>query len=275
MAMATLEQIISWLRNYLTISMLWRLLIVGVIIVIFVIINKVTSYSFRKILQEKIQKESIKQILKIKSYLVYLTMLLVVLGFFGVNATVLITTFGFFGIAIGFAARDVISNFLAGIILIVERNFTINDVVQFGDIVGIVREIRIRTIELETFDGNTVTIPNAKVFTSNIINMTSGSKYLQTIVWAKVAYEADIEKVKELMIESAKEVDGVKIDQKKYAPLFEIKEVDGQWGLRVEMLFYLEAHQEPWMRSKVQQKVTQKIMESDIPLHTLASRPSK
>lgn len=200
--------------------------------------------------------------------------LLLILGAFGISATALATTFGFLGLAIGFAARDIISNFLSGIFLLMERDYSIGDVVQIGDTVGIVQMTKIRTTEIETFDGNTVTVPNASIFSNEIINMTGGSDLIQSIVWAKVAYEADIEKVKQLMKEAAKEVNGAYIDEKHEA-FFEITEVDHQWGLNIEMLFYLKAHKEPWVRSKVQQKVTEKIVASDIPLHTLASRPSK
>lgn len=268
-----LWQGIEWILQWFTLANILKVVYVIIILIIGMILNRVTSFTVRRALHERVEEGTIKQLLRFKKYLVYGVILLLVLAAFGISATALATTFGFLGLAIGFAARDVISNFLAGIILLMERQYSTGDVVELGGVVGIVQMIKIRTTEIETFDGNIVTIPNATIFSNEVINMTGGSDLIQSIVWAKVAYEADIEKVKQLMQESVREVDDAYSDGR-HKTFFEIKEVDGQWGVRVEMLFYLKAHQEPWIRSRVQQKVTQKLVESNIPLHTLASRPS-
>ncbi|NIQ06188.1 MAG: mechanosensitive ion channel family protein [Candidatus Korarchaeota archaeon] len=269
-----INRIMQWLtvENILNVVVIFVYIII--ILLIGIIINRITTDTINKALGERVEKGTLRQLLRFKKYLVYGVVLLLILGVFGISGTALATTFGFLGLAIGFAARDVISNFLAGIILLVERQYTIGDVIKVGETVGIVRMTKIRTTEIETFDGNLVSVPNATIFSSEIINMTGGSDLIQSTVWAKVAYEADIEKVKQLMKEAAKEVEGARVD-KKHEVKFEIKGVNNQWGLRVQMLFYLKAHREPWIRSNVQQKVTQKIVEADIPLHTLASRPSK
>lgn len=269
-----LWQGITWILQWFNLSNILKIVYVVIILIIGIIINKVTSFAVKKAFQEKVEEGTVKQLLRFKKYLVYGMILLLLLGVFGISATALATTFGFLGLAIGFAARDIISNFLAGIFLLMERDYSIGDVVQIGDTVGIVQLTKIRTTEIETFDGNTVTIPNASIFSNEIINMTGGSKLIQSTVWAKVGYDADIEKVKQLMRDAARDVDGAYIDEKHEA-FFEITEVDHQWGLKIEMLFYLKAHKEPWIRSKVQQKVTEKIVESDISLHTSARRPSK
>lgn len=269
-----LENGLSWLLGWFTFSTLLMIVLTIVILVIGVIINRITTFTLKKAVEGKIEKGTMKQLLRFKKYLVYGIVLLLILGVYGISPTVLATTFGFLGLAIGFAARDIISNFLAGILLILERNYSVGDVVKIGDTVGIVEMTKLRTTEISTFDGNSVHVPNASIFSGTVINMTSGSSYIQSTVWCKVAYEADIEKVKQIMEQAAKEVAGAVVNDK-YKTFFEIKEVDDQWGLRVEMLFYLRAHQEPWIRSKVQQKVMEKMVESDIPLHTLASRPSK
>lgn len=270
-----LESIIGffeWIWEIFPLFWIIRIILMIIVGIIALSINKFASYSLRKLVKERITQETIKQLNAFKSYLVYGLALLVILGLLGVNPTILATSFGFLGLAIGFAARDVISNFLSGILLIIERSYSVGDVVQLGDTVGVVNLIKLRSTELETFDGNVVTIPNSKVASGEIINMTSGSERMQSLVWAKVGYEADIEKVKNLMEEAAKEVEGAYVNSK-HKTYFEIKEVDHQWGLRVEMLFYLKAKEEPWIRSRVQEKVTSKLVANNITLHTLASRP--
>ncbi len=95
---------------------------------------------------------------------------LVGLGVMGVNAGALVTSLGLVSVGVGFALKDVVENFLAGIILILQRPFVVGDVVRFGDVEGTVMDVRVRDTVIRTYDGRQVFVPNANIFRTAVIN---------------------------------------------------------------------------------------------------------
>lgn len=95
------------------------------------------------------------------------------LSILGVELAALFTGLGVAGFAIGFAMKDILGNFISGIILLIQRPFTIGDAVMIADVEGTVTNIRIRDTEITTYDGRIVFIPNNTLSTSNIINLTA------------------------------------------------------------------------------------------------------
>ena len=96
--------------------------------------------------------------------------ILVALGVMGINAAALVASLGLISVGIGFALKDVIENFIAGIILIFQRPFVVGDVVRFGETEGTVEDVRVRDTVLRTYDGRQVFVPNANIFTAAVIN---------------------------------------------------------------------------------------------------------
>lgn len=95
---------------------------------------------------------------------------LVSLGVMGINAGALVASMGLVSVGIGFALKDVVENFLAGIILIFQRPFVVGDVVGFGEVEGTVEDVRVRDTVIRMFDGRQVFVPNANIFTRAVIN---------------------------------------------------------------------------------------------------------
>jgi small conductance mechanosensitive channel len=95
---------------------------------------------------------------------------LVALGIMGINAGALIASLGLVSVGIGFALKDVIENFIAGIILIFQRPFVVGDVVCFGDVEGTVDDVRVRDTVIRMYDGRQVFVPNASIFSAAVIN---------------------------------------------------------------------------------------------------------
>lgn len=79
---------------------------------------------------------------------------------------------GVIGLGISFAFKDIVENYIAGIILSVRQPFLKDDYVKMGDAEGIIQRMTTRITMLKTLDGNNISIPNAYVFKSNIINYT-------------------------------------------------------------------------------------------------------
>jgi small-conductance mechanosensitive channel len=95
---------------------------------------------------------------------------LVGLAVMGINAGALVASLGLVSVGIGFALKDVIENFLAGAILILQRPFVVGDVVRIGEVEGAVEDVRVRDTVIRMYDGRQVFVPNASIFTRAVIN---------------------------------------------------------------------------------------------------------
>jgi small-conductance mechanosensitive channel len=97
------------------------------------------------------------------------------LGMLGVSVAALVTGLGLAGFALGFAFKDILGNFLAGIMLLFQRPFTLGDQVRIDSVEGTVENIRVRDTVLRAPDGTLAYLPNEKVFTATIVNVSSPS----------------------------------------------------------------------------------------------------
>ena len=233
-----------------------------------IIVNHLVTRSIERLLNARqVDRRLVRQIGLVSRYIIFFTVFMLILNFAGVTPTVLLTSLGIVGIAAGFAAQDLLSNLLNGIFLIFENTINVSDVVRIGDVYGIVRLIKLRTTEIRTFDNNIVSIPNSILAQSNIINMTSGSKYSMTSITVKLDYSADFEKAKELMYDVVRYVEGVVIDAAK-GVRFEVSNMEERyWGLNLTIYFFVDAINEPWVKTVAHQGIIEKLVEAEIPFH--------
>lgn len=124
------------------------------------------------------------------------------------NVTSLLAGLGIAGFTLGFALQDVAKNFIAGLLILLQRPFEIGDVVNVSGFTGTVLDISLRTTDIRTVDGLFVTIPNGDVFVSSITNYTRAPKR-RIEIQAGVSYDARPEKVKQIALEAIKEVTGL------------------------------------------------------------------
>lgn len=91
---------------------------------------------------------------------------------FGFNVTALLGAAGVIGIAIGFASQTSISNIISGFFLLLERPFSIGDMIKSGDITGIAESIDLLAVRVRTLDNKFVRIPNEIVLKQSLVNLT-------------------------------------------------------------------------------------------------------
>ncbi|MEJ2666223.1 MAG: mechanosensitive ion channel family protein [Deinococcales bacterium] len=111
-----------------------------------------------------------------------------VLDQFGIDVLGVVAALGVVGIAVGFAAQDTLSNFISGITLLIERPFHIGDWVELAGEVGRVERISLRTTRVVSRDNVHSSIPNAKVASSEIVNLSAGGP-LRLRVPVGIAYK--------------------------------------------------------------------------------------
>jgi len=129
--------------------------------------------------------------------------LLLAIVVMGADLTSLTVIAGALSVGIGFGLQNVISNFVSGIIILFERPFKVGDWVNIGGEEGKIKQINIRSTELETFKKTSVIVPNATLLSSSVINMTHGDNWTRLSVSVGVAYGSDVEKVKQILLECA------------------------------------------------------------------------
>ena len=121
---------------------------------------------------------------------------LLLLQVMGINLTALAVFGGALGVGIGFGLQAIASNFISGIIILLDRSISIGDYVELEDgRTGIVRELNMRSTTLETYDGKDIMVPNEKFIVDTFTNWTHKNKKQRYRVDFSVAYSSDLRKL--------------------------------------------------------------------------------
>lgn len=136
----------------------------------------------------------------------------------GLNVTPLMAGAGVMGLALSLAAKDTLSNLIAGVLLIIDRPFQVGDRIElwtapnetgtWGDVV----EIGLRATKIRNPDNVLVVVPNNEIMQRDIVNYTMSGDDIRLRIPFSVAYESDIEQAKRLLLDLVRDVEGVKQD---------------------------------------------------------------
>ncbi len=143
---------------------------------------------------------------KIIQITIYLVSFILALDILGIDLTTLTVFSGALGIGLGFGLQKIASNFISGLILLLEKSIEQGDLVEIGDgAVGFIRKASARFTLVETFDGKEIMIPNEDFITNRVTNWTYSNTKGRVEIGVGVSYGSDLEKVFELLLQAASE----------------------------------------------------------------------
>ncbi len=165
--------------------------------------------------------------------------IIVALSHAGVNIGPLIGAAGVAGVAISLAAKDTLSNLIAGVLLIIDRPFQVGDRIElwaaptetgsWGDVI----EIGLRATKIRNPDNLVVVVPNNEIMRRDIVNYTMSGQEIRLRIPFSVAYESDIAVAKKVLVEIALATEGVKDDPLPFVIVRKFGASDIQLQLRV------------------------------------------
>jgi len=181
------------------------------IIILFAIVAKLMRAATAKALSKVANQQSVVNLL---ARLVYIIIVVIgvlfalrVIELDGAVASVLAGA-GIIGIALGFAFQDIASNFIAGIVIAIQKQFNVGDLVEVSETFGIVRRIELRTTTIQTLDGQIIYVPNKDIFTAKMVDYSHlGRRRIDLSVG--VSYGDDLEKAEKLALKAVNKVEGI------------------------------------------------------------------
>jgi small-conductance mechanosensitive channel len=231
-------------------------------IILTIIISVAAYYFITKIITTaargvKVQKERVNAVTNVIKTLLVVLAFISILGALRIDVTGLIAGIGIGAIAIGFAAQTIISNLISGLFLFFEGVFNIGDYIQVSDTIGRVTKMSFRTTQLETIDGNIVTLPNSLLATNQVTNLTGGKKEILLTIKEKIDIFADQNKAKQLMLDTLNEVKGVIFDRS-HTPIITLDREPEQWSTNLTLFVSVKSHNWHITQSKIKENIKMK-----------------
>lgn len=240
-----IDSTLEIVRNFL--AQLPNILLGVVAFIIFLLLARAAEAFVRRVTGRGLSEQAGIALGRIAKWVVVALGLLTAMAiiFPSVDIATLVGALGVTGVAVGFAFRDILQNFFAGLILLLTEPFQIGDQIAVGDFEGTVKKIETRATVIHTYDSRDVIIPNAELFIDSVVvNTAHNQRRSQYDVG--IGYGDDIELAKRLMIEAMQEVEGVLADPQPEALLVELADfaivVRARWWTAADRASVINIH---------------------------------
>ncbi|SEG18255.1 Mechanosensitive ion channel [Halpernia humi] len=251
----------------------YEILAAILVILLAIILNKSVKklvYNSKKV--DIGRKFAVSQIL---FYIIFIIATILVLKSLGVDISPLLLGSGAILVGIGLGLQNLFLDFISGIIILFDRSVMVGDVIDIGDTIGEVKEIRMRTTTIETRERKSVIYPNSLLTKDKLTNFSHDSPAVIFVIEVGVHYDTDIDLAVRLLEEAARENKAVLQDK----PIFVRLENFGDSSLDLKLYYYsVELFAAPQVRSDLRMVILKKFRDNNVnipyPIRTLEF-PSK
>jgi small-conductance mechanosensitive channel len=189
-----------------TLSLFQIFLLIALLIGVFWLSSRTKHFLFNRFLARSgLDRPLQHAIAQIVGYAVLIIGIVVVLENTGIHIGTLTVFAGAVGVGVGFGLKNIASNFISGLLILAERPIAIGDRIEVAGITGQVRQIRARSTVIMTNDNIAMIVPNEKFIDSPVTNWTYTDRRVRFRLPVGVAYGSDVNKVREALIEAARE----------------------------------------------------------------------
>jgi len=201
------QAVVLWDKELFTVSgtpiVVNQLVIALIVLIVGYIIAKLISKRVGSTVLPRMHVEPgpANAIQSILHYLLLTIAVFLALNIAGVPLTVFTIFGGALALGIGFGSQNIVSNFISGLILLIERPIRVNDLVTVQDETGTVSNIGARATKIISYDGTTFIVPNSNLLENSVINWNLPTRKLRTIIKVGVAYGTDTTLVKAVLEE--------------------------------------------------------------------------
>lgn len=182
-----------------------------VAVIISLLISKVVRSALKKHLFKTFDIDTGLQyaLLRFIHYIIVIIGLYIGLKTVNIPLGAIVGLFAVIGVGIGFGLQNLTSNFISGVILLLERPVKVGDRLEVNEVWGDVKRISLRTTLIETPDNIAIIVPNSKLLENEVINYSYGDPKIRLRIPVGIAYGSDCEKVTNLLVNVAEQNDRV------------------------------------------------------------------
>lgn len=205
----------------------YKLTLLQIVATILIIVISIFLYRFIRKVIYKDNRMDIGKKFAISQVIRYLTIFITLLFVFrtlGVNISPVLLGGSAILVGIGLGLQNLVLDFVSGIILLMDKSIQANDVVQIGDIVGRVREIKFRTSIILTRENTMMIVPNSVLTKNHIVNLSYGNNTAKFSISIKVAQDVDVDLLQSILLDVAKNNKDILQDP---PPKVDLKTFDG------------------------------------------------
>jgi small conductance mechanosensitive channel len=281
MLLQLLESLLSRLREFFDFQhlglilgeLLIKIIIAGIVLVFFYLIWRVLNGLVAARLKRHLDKTSVAFAETVIKFSIFGLGTVVALSSAGIKTTALLGSLGVAGLTIGFALRDTLSNIISGILVFMDRPFTIDDLVEIDGKYGRVDRITLRTTRIVTNDGKMLAVPNAEIMNKTVTSYTN-FPHLRLDVAVTVGVAEDLDEVRQVLL-SLVQLDLAYMSEP--LPSVVVTRL-GDYNVELELRVWLEEERDHVKkRFELREKVYKALIAAgvDMPFETIQLAPHK
>ncbi|MBE0686698.1 MAG: mechanosensitive ion channel family protein [Anaerolineaceae bacterium] len=181
-----------------------NIIIIAIVLVIFLLIWEILKRIIMPRVQRNMDKTNAAFAETVLKFFVFSIGILAALSATGIQTGAVLASLGVVGLTIGFALRDTLSNIISGLLIFIDRPFTIGDLIEIDGKYGRVDRISLRTVRVVTPDGKMLAVPNAEVMNKTVTSYTNFPN-IRLDIAVTIGVHEDLDRVRSILLSLVRE----------------------------------------------------------------------